>query len=169
MDDKEFEYKMGLLDVPMDECDKMIEENSTHFENKITYISAGAIAILFTFSDKHSNYKFLLIIGIIFLFIACMMNLYSYIWYNTLLRKDSDLLYDIRCGLKYINGDKNILREYYKKNQKDIELSNAEFHKFIVNKIETRCRKADNYNKMNLYILFIGFIFIAIYVVLNLI
>lgn len=164
---KDIEYKINLLTSPINECDKMIVENSMQFEHKITYIGAGAIGVIFLFSKDNGDYLCLFFVGVLLLLFACIMNLYSYIWYNKKLRKDSDYFYDIRCALKYYKEDKtsNI---YYKANKEFIEKSNEEFQKDIVDRINLRCKKADNYNKYNLFILFLGFIVITIYVALNL-
>lgn len=168
MTPKDIKYKIHLLDNPLEECDKMIVENSLQFEHKITYIGAGAIAAILIFAEKHHHYPYLLIAGMFVLLLACMVNLYSYVWFNNLLRKDSDLFYQLKCGLKYLENN-NISDTYYRNHKDIIKKSNADFHKYIVEKIDIRCKKADMYNKVNIYILFIGFLLTTIYVTLNLI
>ena len=80
--------KVNDLKFSVEYCDKLIEQNATQYESKITYISAGAIGAILVFAKNNVGCSWLLISGLIVLTLACLMNIYSYVWYSGILRQD---------------------------------------------------------------------------------
>ena len=81
--------KMKLLDLKMKVCSDILDANSNQFEQKITYIGAGAIAAILVFAKEFHiiTYSWILIFGLLLLLLACLMNLFSYIWFVKKIRK----------------------------------------------------------------------------------
>lgn len=167
MTQEEIDKRICILNSPAQHNEQLIMENSTQFEHKITYIGAGAIAAILIFADKHLYYSWLLIIGLAILLISCMINLWSYVWYNNILEKEYCMFREISYGLKSIN-DTGISKNYYNKYKRIIDLPESEFHTFIVATIQKRNKKSQIYNFVNIIFLMIGLCVISLYVALNL-
>lgn len=161
--------KMKLLDLKMKVCSDILDANSNQFEQKITYIGAGAIAAILVFAKEFHiiTYSWILIFGLLLLLLACLMNLFSYIWFVKKIRKEYDNYVDLKKGLEgRCNG--NALNEYYCKNKDIIEMQYDELYKYISSIASKRNKSADIYNEINMYFLFVGLIVVSIYVCLSL-
>lgn len=156
------EKKKKILINPANACDDYIIQNSLQFEHKITYLGAGTIAAVLVFANEHYGYEWLLVIGLSILLVSCMVNLYSYVWFNKILRKDYNDFHEMIALL-----DGKILDERIKKKHSFIRNSSPEYlYKMITERIDQRNKKADMYNWINLLILFCGIIVTALYVIL---
>ena len=167
MKQEEIEKRKKILDIPAGNSEHLMMENSTQFEHKITYLGAGAIAAILVFAEKNECYTWLLIVGLVILLFSCIMNLCSFVWYNGILQKEYNLFREVSYGLQSINNP-GISKYYYKKHKKYIDLSEAEFHKFVIDIVQKRNKKSHKYNMYNLIILILGLCVISIYVGLNL-
>lgn len=90
-----------------------------------------------------------------------MMNIYSFIWYRILLKKDYNWFYKISSHLtSHIEGrcKDESLNKYINMPYEDFR---AEINSIIIK----RNRKADMYNHINVIVLFIGIILISLYVI----
>jgi hypothetical protein len=155
------EEKHEDLKYSIEYCDKLIEQNSMQFEQKITYISAGAIGAILVFAKNNVGCSWLLISGLVILTISCMMNIYSFTWYRILLKKDYNLFYKISSHLtSNIEGrcKDEPLNKY-------IDMPYEDFRAEINSIAIKRTRKADIYNHINVIVLFIGIILISLYVI----
>ncbi len=112
------------------------------FEKYITFISSGALGLTITFIDKitpleEAIYFWLIAVGWILLAITLLVNLFSHYQSSRFTEKSID---EIDDNIDYFELRKNL---------------------------ERRNRIIDFYNKASIYSLFIGVIFILLYVIIN--
>ena len=158
---EDLDYKINALNKPINCCDEYIKLNSKQFEQKITYIGAGAIVSILAFSKENTEYPILLIIGLCVLLLSCTLNFYSYIWANNIMRKDYDEFNIIQSALSGVpQGEKY---------NKFIDMSPSDFYKYIVNRIDKRNNRINTYNKINAFLLIGGLAIVSIYVIINII
>lgn len=160
-DANSIQKKVSDLKFSVEYCDKLIEQNAIQYESKITYISAGAIGAILVFAKNNVGCSWLLISGLIVLTLACLMNIYSYIWYSGILRQDYYFFHRIMSFLKSpsreLNNDES-LTQY-------ISMPHENFREVINSKAIDRTKKSECYNRINVCILFIGVILISGYII----
>lgn len=152
----------NIIDSEINNLSDLILENEKQFENKITYIGAGSIALTLAFAKNYYEYSIILIIGMTFMCISLFINLYSALYLTKKIRNDQK---------KFVLLSQSLTESIDKEtiDNKDIINDECDIYKTIDTFTEKRCKASDLVNIITFLNLCIGLVFSLLYIILNLI